>query len=122
MSPRCYWIIILAASSFTSGAVASVGIVNGVCTEDTVCPRSTTCQESSFHNGNELRCLHKPLVPLNGADWAAMSLLFVSCALAAGGGIGGGGLLVSRSPSQTLPLLNPRRQQHTHAAKASRGS
>jgi hypothetical protein len=80
-------------------AVAKVGIVNGPCSDGTTCPHSTTCQApgvgaNGTRSGDD-RCLHKPLLPLNEMDWVAIGLLFTSCALAAGGGIGGGGLLVS---------------------------
>ena len=72
------------------------GFVNGPCGDDDDdaghCPHSTSCRKDER---GAMRCLHKPLLPFNGADYTAMALLFFSCALAAGGGIGGGGLLVT---------------------------
>lgn len=58
---------------------------------DARCPPSTSCE---LTHGGQKQCLHKPLLPLNVYDVAAGILAFVACALAAGGGVGGGGLLV----------------------------
>lgn len=52
----------------------------------TVCPASTSCIEGI--------CKHKALLPLDGLDVLSLFLVFAATALAAGGGIGGGGLLV----------------------------
>ena len=68
-------------------------LAGSACTNASICVHSTTCQ-SAGPDSDEMVCAHKPLLPLNGADWAAMILSFFSTALAAGGGIGGGGLLV----------------------------
>lgn len=51
-------------------------------------PGKTTC------TGKNCECHHKNLFPMVGADFEAMGLAFVATALAASGGIGGGGLLV----------------------------
>lgn len=51
-------------------------------------PDKSTC------TGKKCECHHKNLFPMVGADFEAMGLAFVATALAASGGIGGGGLLV----------------------------
>lgn len=57
------------------------------------------CLSHSNHSTNRRRCPHKPLWPrVIFREYAAASLVFVVGALAASGGIGGGGLFV--------PVLN----------------
>lgn len=64
----------------------------------TDCPFNTRCRwHKSDLDGDpiqEKRCLHKPLFPMNSMDYATLVLMVIATALAAGGGIGGGGLLV----------------------------
>jgi len=56
---------------------------------------------------------HPPLYPLDGSDWATFSLSALALILAAGGGIGGGGMLVpiyilvgNFTPKEAVPLSN----------------
>ena len=75
------------------------GVAGGPCYPGkTECPFSTSCEwDRDTEDGEEFReriCVHKDLVPANGHDWATIVLLICATALAAGGGIGGGGLLV----------------------------
>jgi uncharacterized membrane protein YfcA len=71
------------------------------------------CQVGAAERGPEAnRCIHKPLfAPFTRQDWIGSLLAFVVCALAAGGGIGGGGVLVpvfiafvGFSPRDAIPL------------------
>ena len=70
-------------------------IRNGTALARDTCPGPGACKVVSAEGEDDvMKCVHKALFPLDGSDIAALFLVFVSTALAAGGGIGGGGLLV----------------------------
>lgn len=72
---------------------AEKGLNGGTCNGNTKCPAQTSCQHYD-DSKDDRRCLHKPLFPMSGQDWAAVFLVILASSLSAGGGIGGGGLLV----------------------------
>jgi hypothetical protein len=64
-------------------------------------------------NPNKPQFAHKPLMPLDANDWIGFSLALLGILLAAGGGIGGGGMLVpiyilvmQFLPKEAVPLSN----------------
>ena len=70
-------------------------IRNGTALARDTCPGPGACKVVSAEGEDDvMKCVHKALFPLDSSDITALFLVFVSTALAAGGGIGGGGLLV----------------------------
>ena len=88
--------------------------VKGVCqqcTADAECDRGAeqVCRRVDSY----YVCSHKDMLPLDARDIAGLAMAFVASALAAGGGIGGGGLLVPLfvlllefTPHDATPLSN----------------
>lgn len=84
--------MLLVAVQVSADEILTTGLVGGPCEPGvTRCPTSTECVSV---DGTMPTCEHKTLFPITGVDVVAMVLVFISTALAAGGGIGGGGLLV----------------------------
>ena len=101
---RCL-LLFLGLGFFNASVIAVVASPNRRCgpVNGKTCPTSNTCTTQGSYDG-QYRCVHKELFPLDEYDGMAIALVFFGCALAAGGGIGGGGLLV---PIYVLTLNFP---------------
>ena len=65
----------------------------GECTTHEQCTARPELMCRVEFNGRRL-CVHKDMWPPDGRDWWGFALAFLACAISAGAGIGGGGLLV----------------------------
>jgi len=100
---RSLFSIIALALLFSARAAFGQSVMGGSCTlnasliehsDSAQCPSRSSCKRSKVSTVDEGVCTHKPLDPVDGSDVATVCAVFVASALAAGGGIGGGGLLV----------------------------
>jgi hypothetical protein len=99
-----YSAITLTVLLFSSAqTVSGQAVMGGSCTlnaslidqsENSQCPSRSSCKNSKVSAVGDGVCTHKHLDPVDGLDIATICAVFVASALAAGGGIGGGGLLV----------------------------
>ena len=84
----------------------------GECTTHEQCTARPELMCRVEFNGRRL-CVHKDMWPPDGRDWWGFALAFLACAISAGAGIGGGGLLVplfivalAFTPHESTPLAN----------------